>query len=190
MAKTIFNVTVTTITPFFTGEVREEDRRIAKNNKIAFPIRKTSTGKVIIPFKGALRATLEVMLRKEGKKACDTGEVGVKPCGHCTTCYLFGGMGKRGKVFTDFLISELNKNQIVKVATHIRLNRNDGTISDTFKGEEVIEGAVFKSKIIIENSNNEEIELIKKALKEIEKKGLGGWTNKGYGRVFIEYTVE
>jgi len=191
MAKKNFKVKVTTLTPFYTGEVREEEKKIYKDSKkIAFPVRKTATGKAIFPFKGALRATLETLLKKEGKNVCDTGITSARPCGHCATCVLFGSMGKKGKVITDFLISELDKDQIIRISTHVRLNRQNGTVSDTFKGEEVVEGAVFNGKIVIENCKPEDEELIRRAVKEIEQKGIGGWINKGYGRIKIELIEE
>ena len=60
----IFNLKAETITPLYTGEVRELEREIARSKKINFPVRKTRTGKVLIPLKGQLRHTLEV-IRKD-----------------------------------------------------------------------------------------------------------------------------
>ena len=184
---TLINVTMTTLSPFYTGEVREEEKRISRVN---FPVRKTSTGKVLIPFKGPIRSALEVMLPGNGKQVCNTGIKGTKPCGQCIVCSMFGSMGRKGRVSTDFLISDDDKKQIVREASHVRLDRNKGSVSDSFKGEEVIENSVFRSKIIVNEPQPDDIELIKAALLYIEEHGLGGWTNKGYGRVKFETTVE
>ncbi len=184
---TVINVSMTTLSPLYTGEVREEEKRGARIN---FPIRKTFTGKVLVPFKGPLRAALEIMLPGTGKQVCNTGAKGSRPCGQCLICSLFGSMSKKGRISVDFLISDEDKRQIVREASHTRIDRERGSVSDTFKGEEVIEGAVFKSKIIINNPSQEDVNLIKAALSFIEEHGLGGWVNKGYGRVKFEISIE
>lgn len=47
----VIDVTMKTLSPLYTGEVREEEKRASSAN---FPVRKTATGRAIIPFKGAL----------------------------------------------------------------------------------------------------------------------------------------
>jgi len=183
----VFEVTAETLTPLYTGEVREEERKRAKElNKIAFPVRKTRDGRVLVPFKGPVRAALERILPQEGMKVCNTGMSGAKPCGKCILCEMFGSLSRKGNLTFDFLISEGRADEIVRVATHTRLDRETGAVADSFKGEEVIEGVKFKAKVIMHDYRDEYLQLLKKALKYIEEEGLGGWTNKGYGRVKFE----
>lgn len=179
----ILEVSAITTSPLYTGEVREDDKKASRVN---FPVRKTANGKVLIQFKGALRAALEKILSSKGEKVCDTGKSKARPCGQCATCSLFGSMGKKGRATVDFLISEGDAKQIVKQSTHTRIDRDKGSVSDSFTGEEVIENEKFRAKIIIHDAKESDIELIKTALSEIEKEGIGGWTNKGYGRMKFE----
>lgn len=178
-----------TVTPLYTGEVRLDDIKASKDvAKIAFPIRKTNDSKVIIPLKGALRGTLEKLLPLEKVQVCNTGNPGARPCGKCILCEMFGSMGKKGLLTVDFLLSEDKVDKIVKVASHVRLNRNTDSVSDAFKGEEVIENSTFTANIIFHSYKDEYLKLIQKALEHLALNGLGGWTNKGYGR--FEYSFE
>jgi len=179
----VIDVTMKTVSPLYTGEVREEEKRAANAN---FPVRKTATGRAIIPFKGALRSTLEKMLHAKGEDVCNTGKSKARPCGRCTTCDLFGSMGRKGRVSTDFLMSEADRREIIRQATHTRIDRDKGGVSDSFTGEEVVEGAVFHSRITIDGYREGDEALIESALKAIKEAGIGGWTNKGYGRVTFE----
>ncbi|HOJ64590.1 MAG TPA: RAMP superfamily CRISPR-associated protein [Spirochaetota bacterium] len=191
MAKTMKKIYVTmkTLSPLYTGEVRREDKEAAQK-RVNFPVRKTATNKVLIPFKGALRSALEIMLKAKGENVCDTGESRARPCGRCVTCSLFGSMGRAGRASVDFLISNDTKEQIVRESTHLRIERQTKSASDTFKGEEVIEGATFTATITISNPQEKDLSLIQSALKFIEENGIGGWLNKGYGRVSFEVKSE
>jgi len=183
----VFEVTAETVTPLYTGEVREKEREQSREiKKIAFPVRKTRDGRVIVPFKGPVRAALERILPSEGVNVCNTGESKARPCGKCILCEMFGSLSKKGNLTFDFLISEAKADEIVRVATHTRIDRETGAVSDSFKGEEVVEGAKFRARVIMHNYRDEYLELLKKALKYLEEEGIGGWTNKGYGRMKFE----
>ena len=104
----VIEVIMTTVSPLYTGEVREQEKKLAKVN---FPVRKTATGKVQIQFKGPLRSALEILLRAKGEDVCDTGAKAARPCGHCTTCSLFGSMGVKGRINVEFLVSEKDVNE-------------------------------------------------------------------------------
>jgi CRISPR/Cas system CSM-associated protein Csm3 (group 7 of RAMP superfamily) len=187
MKKYVFKIK--TVTPLYTGEVRVEDVKVARNTGIAsFFVRKTNDGRVIIPLKGALRGTLEKILPLEDVRVCNTGVSGAKPCGKCILCEMFGSLGKKGLLTVDFLLSEEKVDKIVKVSAHVRLSRTTDSVSDTFKAEEVIEGATFSANIIFHSFKEEYLKLIQKAIEHLALNGLGGWTNKGYGR--FEYTFE
>ncbi len=181
MGKKVFEVEAVTVSPLYTGEVRHEERRHAMNRKVNFPVRKTKTNRVIIPFKGPLRAALEVLLRNKG--TCDTGSKGARPCGRCITCSLFGSFRAKGRLHVDFLLSERPADEIVRTATHTRLDRERHTVSDSFVGEEVIEGQTFRGRIVVYDYRDEDLEYIKLALQFLEEQGLGGWITKGYGRM-------
>ncbi len=183
----VFKIKAVTASPFYTGEVREEEKRASRVN---FPVRKTATGRVIVPFKGALRSSLEQLLRANGEQVCDTGQPKARPCGRCVLCDLFGSMREKARATVSFLISEQDKSQIVREATHIKINRENGSVSDTFKGEEVIEGTVFNGVILVENPKPKDEELIKAAIKYLEAAGVGGWKSRGYGKMKFEIEVE
>lgn len=187
MATKVFEVTAETLTPLYTGEVREEERKFSKEvEKIAFPIRKTKDGRVLVPFKGPVRAALEKILPQEGTQVCNTGNSGARPCGRCILCEMFGSLSKKGRLTFDFLESEAKGKEIIRVATHTRINRLNGSVSDSFKGEEVIEGVKFKARVTMHGFKDEYLNLFKKAISYLEKEGIGGWTNKGYGRMKFE----
>lgn len=183
----VLDLLMTSTSPLYTGEVRVLEKKAAQVN---FPVRKTAHNKVLIPFKGALRASLEIILKGKGLAVCDTGGSASRPCGKCETCSLFGSMGRKGRAVVDFLISDDDKNKIVRDATHIRIDRNNGNATDSFKGEEVIEGAIFRGRVLILNPTEKDIPYIKAALTYVEQNGIGGWTNKGYGRVKFEINAQ
>jgi len=185
MKMKILEITGKTLSPLYTGEVREEEKKMARVN---FPVRKTASGKAIIQFKGALRGTLERVLKEKGENVCDTGRSRARPCANsnCALCSLFGSMGRKGRATVDFLMSEEDVKQIVRQSAHTRIDRNAGSVSDSFTGEEVIENSTFKATILIHEEQSKDVDLIKLALSEIEKEGIGGWTNKGYGRMKFE----
>lgn len=163
MAK-VLNITMTTLTPLYTGEVRQ---RIRNANKAVLPVRSTATGKIIIPFKGAIRAAHKALTNNQAEND-----------------KLFGRMGSTGILDIDFLLSKKDKNEIVDLATHMKLNQF-GTREGDFRAEEVIEGSEFEARIVVKNNSDDAVKTVKDTLKYLEKKGIGGWTGKGYGKVIF-----
>ena len=188
MTYTIYQLTLQTVSPLYTGETRTyrtEGERILQ-------VRKTGDGRVMVPLKGVLRTYCEQILKDAGKQVCDISQ-NPRGCGKCQVCDLFGYLGKRGRMLVGNLISTSSAKEIVKIATHIKVDRESGTVSrgNTFKAEEVIEGSEFKGRIIIFNACEDDLKLIDAGLKAIEEFGLGGWITRGYGRVkLIDKQVE
>ncbi len=189
MQRTKIIIKATTITPLYTGEIREEDILIAKKQKITYPIRKTNTGKVLVQFKGPLRATGEILLKERGINVCNITLQGGRTCKVCPICVLFGAFGKKGKLNIGFLVSDDDKSFITRLNTHIKINRENGMIIESYRSEEVIEGVTFTSKIIATDITDEELSILKDILIELEDKGIGGWTHKGYGRMKYELSI-
>ena len=184
----ICQLTFQTVSPLYSGETR-----VSKTaGERVLQVRKTGDGFVMVPLKGVLRTYCEQILKDAGKQVCDISK-NPRGCGKCQVCDLFGYLGKRGRMLVENLISTSPAREIVKTATHIKIDRESGTVSrgNSFKAEEVIEGSEFKGKIIIFNAQAEDLKLIDAGLKAIEEFGLGGWTTRGYGRVkLIDKQVE
>jgi CRISPR/Cas system CSM-associated protein Csm3 (group 7 of RAMP superfamily) len=174
----VIELEMETLSPLFSGEIKAE--RASRSPR---PVRITGTGKVAVPIYGALRGYLEVMLRKQGRQVCDTGQKGAKPCGRCVLCALFGSLQRKGRAIIDDLVSVDDYKKIVSESVHLRINRETGTVSDTLRMEEVKEGAKFVGKIRIIDPTEEDKKLILAGLKAIEEFGLGGWVTRGRGRV-------
>jgi len=178
----------TTTSPLYSGEVKQTF--IEQTRGVNLPIRRTGDGHVAIPIYGALRAYLEKTLREKGEGVCDSGAKGAKGCGRCVLCDLFGHLGKRGRAIIDDIVSEERTEKIVSKSTHLRLNRNEGVVSDTLTLEAVPEGVVFTGKIRIIEPKDRDIELIATAVEAINEFGIGGWITRGHGRIKMEFEVE
>lgn len=184
----IIKLKATTTAPLYSGEVKQTFIEQARG--VNLPIRRTGDGRVAIPIYGALRAYLEKILREKGEEVCDTGAKGAKGCGRCVLCDLFGHLGKRGRAIIDDIVSEERADKIVSKATHLRLNRADGVVSDTMTLEEVPEGVTFTGKVRIIEPKERDSELIGTAIEAINEFGIGGWLTRGHGRVKMEFTIE
>ncbi len=174
-------IEMNTESPFVSGEIKQvhQERGAPK------PVRKTADGKVAAPIYGALRAYLEKTLRAKGDTVCDSGK---KTCGHCVLCNLFGSLGKGGRAVIDDLISDKPASEIVKPVIHLRLNREDNTVADSLRQEEVQEAVVFKGRIIIDNPGDRDLTLIQTGIEAINEFGLGGWRTRGRGKVNMKIT--
>ncbi|MEM3525748.1 MAG: hypothetical protein QXQ54_08910, partial [Thermoplasmata archaeon] len=111
---------------------------------------------------------------------------GAKTCGRCVLCDLFGSLGKAGRLIADDMVSEKPASEIVSVTVHTRLERETRTVSDTLQMEEVQPGAKFKGRLIILNPQPRDDELVQAAINAINEFGVGGWVNRGRGRVKLE----
>lgn len=180
-------LTMKTLSPLYTGEVREKEK---KSSNVNFPVRKTNTGYVMIHLKGKLRSTIEILLKNSNQKTCDTGVAKSRPCGRCYTCELMGSMQKASRLDISFLISTNKAVEITREVSHTRISRENGNIADAFRAEEVIEGSDFNATITMYNYTQDDIDVIKGALKYIEEHGIGGWTRRGYGRVAFDVEEE
>jgi len=174
----IVQLEAVTRSPVHSGEIK-----VSRASKSPKPVRITGDGKVAIPIYGALRGYLEVMLRKSGENVCDTGAKAAKPCGKCVLCDLFGSLQKRGRAIIDDLKSVEDYKKIVDEAVHLRLSRENWSVSDTLRMEEIREGATFVGKIRIIDPKPRDKELILAGLKAIEEFGICGWVTRGRGRI-------
>lgn len=175
----VVDLEMETVSPLVTGEIKKVP------NKGTKPVRKTAGGSVAVPIYGAIRAGLEKSLRDKGEKVCDSGK---KTCGRCVLCGLFGSLGKGGRALIDDMVSERPASEIAHPSTHVRLNRDDGTVDDSLSQEEVEEGAKFTGRMIVDSANDRDIELIHSGIESINEFGLGGWKTRGRGRVNMRIT--
>ncbi len=180
----IYDLELTTKSPFYSGEIKSSVKE-AKRREHRSSTR-IDNGHAVINIHGPMRAYLEKILRNNGENVCDTGKSGAKPCGKCVICDLFGSLGKSGRIMVDDLVSERPASEIVDNATHIRLDRENKTATDTLTNEEVNAGTVFKGKIILFDPKTRDDELIKRAIAAINEFGVGGWVNRGRGRVELK----
>ena len=184
----VCEIEMKTISPVISGEIKEFERNRKREQGIHLPCRITGDNKVAVPIYGALRGYTEITLRASGEKVCDTGLKGRDGagCGMCVLCDLYGYLGRRGRVFIDDLVSEKSFDTIVKKATHIKMDREKGAVTDTLVAEEIEEGAIFKGKLMILNPKEKDLELINTGIVGINQFGLGGWLTRGRGRVELK----
>ena len=181
-----YGLEMKTLSTVISGEIKEEERRRKERAGVHLPCRITADGKVAVPIYGALRGYAEIALRASGEDVCDTGGKGTKGCGRCVLCDLYGSLGRRGRAIIDDMRSVENYDKVVKKVTHIKLNREEGNVSDALGAEEIQEGTVFTGNIVVLNPKERDAELINTGIEGINEFGLGGWLTRGRGRVELK----
>jgi len=81
----------------------------------------------------------------------------------------------------------LNKVETLLERTGIAIDREKGTVARgaLYTIQAVPAGAKFGFEIVAENLSNDELKLLKAALKSVEDSALGGSSTRGFGKVKI-----
>jgi CRISPR/Cas system CSM-associated protein Csm3 (group 7 of RAMP superfamily) len=184
----VYDLEMTALSPIYSGEIKNKEKDAKKKNHVIAT--RIDNGYAVVNIHGSMRANLERILRDKGENVCDTGRKGAMPCGRCVLCDLFGALGKSGRTIIDDMVSVKPASEIIEETTHVRLNRETKSTEDTILMEEVTTGSVFHGRILIFNPQARDDELINTAINAINEFGVGGWVNRGHGKVAIKIVAK
>lgn len=188
------------ITPLHIGSGKPE----LEIGEVDMPILRDPSEQPYIPgssLKGRTRSQAEAIARQMGSKVCSPPDVR-NMCGtreqriedFCISCKIFGTAGASGgnsvasKVkFRDaYPLSRVEKSLI---RTGIAIDRSRGSVAERalYDVEAVPVGTKFNLEIVGENLSEEELGLLKAALKSVEDSALGGGSSRGFGKIKFQY---
>ena len=194
----IISGTIEAVTPLHIGSGKPE----VELGEVDMPILRDPSGQPYIPgssLKGRVRAEAEKIARKMGMDVCEPPDVN-SMCGSkkgrvedfCICCRIFGTAGKislASKVkFRDAY--PLERVESLLERTGIAIDRKTGAVAKgaLYTIEAVPAGTQFGLEIVAENLSDEELKLLKAALRSVEDSALGGSSTRGFGKVKI--TIE
>ncbi len=183
------------VTPLHIGSGKPE----VELGEVDLPVLTDPEGRPYIPgssLKGRIRAEAERIARQQGMNVCKPPEVD-NMCGSlkgdpkdfCICCRIFGTAGKlsvASKVkFRDAY--PLSKVETLMERTGIAIDREKGTVvkGALYTIQAVPAGVKFGLEIVCENMSEDELRLLKAALKSVEDSALGGSSTRGFGKVKI-----
>jgi len=170
--------------------------------EVDMPILRAPAGEPYIPgssLKGRTRAEAERIAKEKGLKVCTPPNVanmcGTKersPKDFCVACRIFGTAGTisvASKVkFRDAYPTESVEELLER--TGIAIDRETGTVARgaLYTIEAVPAGASFHLEVVSENLTEDEVKLLKAALKSVEDSAIGGSSSRGFGKVKMQFT--
>jgi CRISPR-associated protein Csm3 len=192
----IISGTLEVVTPLHIGSGKPE----VKVGEVDLPVLTDPNGQPYIPgssLKGRVRTEAERIAREKGMEICKPPDV-KNMCGStknsindfCICCRIFGTAGSisvASKVrFRDAY--PLEKIDALLERTGIAIDREKGTVAERalYTIQAVPAGAKFGLEIVAENLSDEELRLLKAALRSVEDSALGGSSTRGFGKVKIE----
>ncbi len=193
--RVIVSGTLEAVTPIHIGSGKSE----AEIGQPDLPVLTDPEGKPYIPgssLKGRVRAEAERIARQK-MEVCTPPDVN-NMCGSrksdpedfCICCRIFGTAGRisvASKVkFRDAL--PIGKVDSLLERTGIAIDRNKGTVARgaLYTIQAVPAGTKFALEIVGENLSDEEIRLLKAALKSVEDSSVGGSSSRGFGKARIQ----
>lgn len=193
--RVIISGTIEAVTPLHIGSGKPE----VEIGEVDLPVLRDPRGQPYIPgssLKGRIRTEAERIARKMGMDVCKPPNVD-SMCGSkksqvenfCICCKIFGTAGKislASKVkFRDAYPLE-NIERLLE-RTGIAIDREMGTVAKgaLYTIEAVPAGAKFGLEIVADNLSDDELKLLKAALKSVEDSALGGSSTRGFGKVRI-----
>ncbi|MEM1673523.1 MAG: CRISPR-associated RAMP protein Csx7 [Candidatus Bathyarchaeia archaeon] len=198
----IISGTIEAVTPLHIGSGKPE----VEIGEVDLPVLRDPRGQPYIPgssLKGRVRTEAEKIARKIGMDVCDPPNVD-SMCGSkksrvedfCICCRIFGTAGKislASKVkFRDAYPLEGIERLLER--TGIAIDRGTETVAKgaLYTIEAVPAGAKFGLEIVADNLSDDELKLLKAALKSVEDSALGGSSTRGFGkvRITIDYVRE
>lgn len=191
----ILTGTIEAVTPLHIGSGRSE----VEVGEVDLPVLTAPDGQPYIPgssLKGRVRAEAESIARQKRMDVCKPPDVR-NMCGSkkssvdelCICCRIFGTAGNisvASKVkFRDAY--PLGKVETLLERTGIAIDRDTKTVAKgaLYTIQAVPAGVRFKLEIVAENLSDEELKLLKAALKSVEDSDLGGSSTRGFGKVKI-----
>lgn len=192
----IISGSIEAVTPLHIGSGKPE----VEIGQVDLPVLTDPEGRPYIPgssLKGRVRAEAERIARQRGLEVCKPPDVKMM-CGSlkknmsnfCICCQIFGTAGVvsvASKVrFRDAY--PLGKVETLLERTGIAIDRDKGTVARgaLYTVQAVPTGVKFGLEIVCENLSDEELKLLKAALRSVEDSALGGSSTRGFGKVKIE----
>jgi CRISPR-associated protein Csm3 len=166
------------------------------------PIITDTSGQPYIPgssIKGKVRSEAERIARQNGQVVCNPPQIDqmcgtqVKnPDNYCICCKIFGtaaGRDAKGKSvaskvkFRDSYPLEKIDKPLTRAV--IALDRDTGSVSGGALAhtEAVPTGTKFDLEIVCDNMTEDELKLLRAALKSVQDSALGGYSSRGFGKV-------
>ena len=197
----ILSGTLEALTPLHIGSGRPE----IEIGEVEMPILRTPKGEPYIPgssLKGRTRAEAERITRAKGLKVCNPpnvanmcGTLERNPDDFCICCKIFGtaararGVSVASKVkFRDAYPTSSIEELLER--TGIAIDRKTGAVAPgaLFRIEAVPAGTKFGLEIVAENMKDDELGLLKAALRSVEDSAIGGSSSRGFGKVKMQFT--
>ena len=184
------------VTPLHIGSGKPE----VELGEVDLPVLTDPEGRPYIPgssLKGRVRTEAERIARQKGMDVCKPpnvenmcGSLKKNPNDFCICCRIFGTAGDlsvASKVkFRDAY--PLSKVETFLERTGIAIDRDKGTVAKgaLYTIQAVPAGVQFGLEIVCENMSEDELRLLKAALKSVEDSALGGSSTRGFGKVKIK----
>jgi len=194
----ILSGTLEAVTPLHIGSGKPE----IDIGEVDMPILRAPTGDPYIPgssLKGRTRAEAERIAKAKGYEVCTPpnvanmcGSMKRNPEDFCICCRIFGTAGRisvASKVkFRDAYPTESVEELLER--TGIAIDREKGTVARgaLYSIEAVPAGTSFGLEIVAENMKDDELKLLRAALKSVEDSALGGSSSRGFGKVKMNFT--
>jgi len=196
----ILQGTVEAVTPIHIGSGRGE-REIGE---VDLPILKGPSGQPYVPgssLKGKVRAEAERIAREKGmpvcsppdvRNMCGTTKASQEPDKFCICCRIFGTAGEVSVASKVKLRDAYPTKEVGETLkrTGIAMDRSTGSVAprNLYLIEAVPAGTHFNLEIVAENLTDEELRLLKAALKSVQDSALGGFTTRGFGKVRFNFS--
>lgn len=194
----IISGTIEAVTPLHIGSGRPE----VEIGEVDLPVLTAPDGQPYIPgssLKGRVRAEAERIARQKGMEVCKPPDV-KNMCGSlkksidefCICCRIFGTAAAAGGISVASKVKfrdayPLEKVETLLERTGIAIDRETGAVAKgaLYTIQAVPAGTKFGLEIVAENLSDEELRLLKAALKSVEDSALGGSSTRGFGKVKI-----
>jgi len=183
------------VTPLHIGSGKPE----VELGEVDLPVLTDPEERPYIPgssLKGRVRTEAERIARQKGMDVCKPpdvknmcGSLKKNPNDFCICCRIFGTAGDlsvASKVkFRDAY--PLSKVETFLERTGIAIDRDKGAVAKgaLYTIQAVPAGVQFSLEIVCENMSEDELRLLKAALKSVQDSALGGSSSRGFGKVKI-----
>lgn len=190
----ILSGTLETVTPLHIGSGKPE----IDIGEVEMPALRAPNGEPYIPgstLKGRTRAEAEKIAKAKDWKVCKPpnvrdmcGALARTPSDLCIACRIFGTAGRMISVaskvkFRDAYPLESVVEMLERTGTAI--DRDTGGVyhGALYSVEAIPAGTSFSLEIVAENLEQDELKLLKAALKSVEDSSLGGSSSRGFGKI-------
>ena len=193
----ILSGTLETVTPLHIGSGKSE----IDIGEVENPVLRAPNSEPYIPgssLKGRTRAEAEKIAKGKGWEVCEPpnvrnmcGSLKSNPGDFCITCRIFGTAGRisvasKVKFREAYPIGSVEE---MLERANTAIDRDTGAASrGTLRPIEAVPaGTSFSLEIVAENLEQDELKLLKAALKSVEDSSLGGSSSRGFGKIRMTF---